>query len=314
MTKITANIPGRAANSPKIVKTRSLAPPLWAQTLAGKTSTRSAALSRVDGEHFTLITTRIDGACGSIRVELEEQSFAAYESIAIELAKSTQKHAVRFWNHVPAINEPADAGRDYYMVFNAGRFRAFSDWYGSPAKFDRDVATASAIGHTGDDLVVHCLAADAIGAAVNNPRQVAPYHYSQRFGPLPPCFARATKLTNPKGMLLVGGTASVRGEDSVHLDDLPAQLSETLTNLAALIAAAVGKTLSAQPNLPRWLGAFRELRVYYPNANDAVTIESAIRKAFPSLVHLEMLEAHLCRAELLVEIEGLADLNLLSGS
>ena len=43
--------------------------------------------------------------------------------------------------------------------------------------------------------VIHCLAADRPGAAVNNPRQVAPYHYSQRFGPLPPCFS----LDSPTG-------------------------------------------------------------------------------------------------------------------
>src|SRR5439155_23835599 len=103
------------------------------------------------------------------------------------------------------------------------------------------------------------------GVAVNNPRQVAPYHYSQRFGPLPPCFARATRLAHPPGLLLVGGTASVRGEDSVHADDLGNQMGESLLNLAALIGAATGQRKLA----PQHLGPLRELRVYYPNADDA---------------------------------------------
>jgi len=211
---------------------------------------------------------------------------------------------------VPFITDPADAGRDNYMVFNAGRFRAFADWLGGTARFERDVATASAIGHWGRDLVIHCLATDAPGVAVNNPRQVAPYHYSQRFGPLPPCFARATQLVTPRGMLLVGGTASVRGEDSVHHDDLASQLAETFLNLSALVgAAARRRRMSTTAEL---LGAFRELRVYYPNRGDAKQIESAVFGTFPALRRLETLHADLCRTELLVEIEGFADLRALT--
>ena len=251
--------------------------------------------------------------------ELERRTFDAYMSIADRLARSTLRHPVRFWNHVPFITDPADARRDNYMVFNAGRFRAIKRWLsdaGGGGRFERDVATASAIGHWGRDLIIHCLATDMPGVAVNNPRQVAPYHYSQRFGPLPPCFARATRLSDPPGMLLVGGTASVRGEDSVHPDDLASQLSESFVNLAALIGAAAagqksGTSITA-PRIARLLGAFRELRVYYPNRRDAKEIEPAVRNAFGSLRRLEMLHADLCRAELLVEIEGVADLNSMS--
>jgi chorismate lyase/3-hydroxybenzoate synthase len=240
--------------------------------------------------------------------QLEDESFAAYQSIARQLAASGHRHPVRFWNHVPSINDPADAGRDVYMVFNAGRFRAFSQAYGGPAQFDEAVATASAIGHGGRDLLIHCLATDARGIPINNPRQVAPYHYSQRFGPLPPCFARATRLAHPAHTLLVGGTASVRGEDSTHLDDLPAQCNETFLNLAALVAAAAHQKLSARVKLSRWLSTFTELRVYYPNRADAAAIEAVIRAAFSNIKRLELLRADLCRAELLVEIEGVADL------
>jgi chorismate lyase/3-hydroxybenzoate synthase len=310
MTKIAANIttaPGKV----KSTRVRGLPPPHWAQELAGDATDANATLSRVDSKHFTLITARIPDAIDLTPPLVEAQTADAYATIASELAKTSRRHPVRFWNHVPLINDPADVGRDNYMVFNAGRFRAFSDLYGSPARFDREVATASAIGHDGRDLVIHCLATDTAGIAVNNPRQVAPYHYSQRFGPLPPCFARATQLANPRGWLLVAGTASVRGEDSVHVDDLPAQCSETFTNLAALTAAAVGQNLSARPKLFAWLDAFTELRVYFPDPSDAAAIQSTVEKAFGKLKHLEMQQANLCRAELLVEIEGVADLNQL---
>ena len=273
-----------------------LAPPPWIDDLPG--------------ECFTLVTARVADVPDLSPRRFEQLTFEAYVSIAEQLAAGSHQHPVRFWNHVPFITDPADAGRDNYMVFNAGRFRAFSDWYGSPARFERDVATASATGHWGRDLVVHCLATDIAGAAINNPRQVAPYHYSQRFGPLPPCFARATKL-EPSGLLLVGGTASVRGEDSVHVDDLASQCRETYVNLAALVSAAIGKKLTPSVKLPRLLACFRDLRVYYPDRTHEREIEHSIRENFPGLRHLEMLHADLCRAELLVEIEGVADLSKL---
>jgi chorismate lyase/3-hydroxybenzoate synthase len=131
---------------------------------------------------------------------------------------------------------------------------------------------------------------DAAGAAVNNPRQVAPYHYSQRFGPLPPCFARATRLESSE-LLLVGGTASVRGEDSVHIDDLASQCREAYVNLASLVSAAIGKTLTSSAKLPRLLACFRDLRVYHPDRAHETEIEKSIKENFPRLRHLEMLHA-----------------------
>jgi len=273
-----------------------LEPPAWA--------------AQMPADHFMLLTERVASAADLPADEFERRTFQAYGALADRLAQSPLRHPVRFWNHVPFITDPAEVGRDNYMVFNAGRFRAFADWFGGTARFARDVATASAIGHWGRDLVIHCLATDAPGVAVNNPRQVAPYHYSQRFGPLPPCFARATQLVTPRGMLLVGGTASVRGEDSMHQDDLASQLAETFLNLSALVGAAARRQrMSTTAEL---LGAFRELRVYYPNRGDAKQIESAVFGTFPALRRLETLHADLCRTELLVEIEGFADLRALT--
>ena len=287
----------------KAVRAADLAAPPWVDDLPG--------------DRFTLVTARVDNVPDLTPAQFEQQTFEAYVSIAEQLAAGAHRCPVRFWNHVPFITDPADAGRDNYMVFNAGRFRAFSDWYGGPARFEREVATASATGHWGNDLVVHCLATDAAGTAVNNPRQVAPYHYSQRFGPLPPCFARATRLAGgqqPDDLLLVGGTASVRGEDSVHIDDLASQCRETFVNLAALDSASVGKRLTPSVKLPRLLAAFHDLRVYYPDRAHEREIESSIRQNFPNLRRLEMLHADLCRAELLVEIEGVAELSELKGT
>ena len=142
-----------------------------------------------------------------------------------------------------------------------------------------------------------------------NPRQIAPHRYSAKYGPLPPCFARATVLAEA-GLVLVGGTASIRGEDSLHGTSLPLQLCETLTNLASVVETAEAKVGGAAPlrGQEEWLARYREVRVYYPRLVDAPELETLLRGAFGSACRVEMRRADLCRAELLVEIEGVEQL------
>jgi len=265
------------------------------------------------GDGFALTSVRIDDALSMDAATLAARVAEAYGSVAAALRESTARRPVRLWNFIPAITAPAGDG-DRYMAFNAGRYRAFAQWYGGAHAFDRDVATASGVGHDGADLVIHCLAARDGGIAVANPRQTAPHRYSERYGALPPCFARATVLKK-HGLVLVGGTASIQGEESVHTASPTRQLDETLTNLASVLAAAHSKAASANGNgfaggdPARWLGLYRELRVYYPRPEDARAIEQTVRAAFAPSCRIEVMRADLCRAELLVEIEGVARLD-----
>jgi hypothetical protein len=256
---------------------------------------------------LSLASARIVDADALEPQALEDRVAAAYRSLAAALKTSATPHPVRIWNYVPHIHRPSGPGIDRYMNFNAGRFKAFGDWFGE-SEFARLVPAASAVGYDGRDLVIHALAAESPGVAVANPRQVAPYRYSRRFGPLPPCFARATVMQHSRGpLILVGGTASIRGEDSIHLKDLAQQTAETLENLAWLIAAACGSTSIEPREVPEWLSRFRELRVYYSKPSDRAAITKLIAPAFAMVERIEMVRAELCRAELLVEIEGLAD-------
>jgi chorismate lyase/3-hydroxybenzoate synthase len=290
-------------------------PPPWVAELFGlrhecpAEPTADGLLVQVTrGSGVALVTARVPDALSSDADTLQRQVAAAYGAIGEAMDATGARHAVRIWNYVPAITERMPDGRDRYMVFNAGRFEAFCDWFGGPEAFDRQVPTASGVGHPGADLVIHCLAADRPGVAVANPRQVQPFHYSRRFGPLPPCFARATVVGSPSPMLLVGGTASIRGEDSLHVLDFAGQMGETLSNLAAMVHAASGRTGPFRAGDLTPLRRYRDLRVYLPDANRARVVTDMVASLFPSLRHLEMLHADLCRPELLVEIEGIAEL------
>ena len=108
----------------------------------------------------------------------------------------------------------------------------------------------------------------------------------------------------------MGGTASICGEESVHLGNLEQQIKETFDNLAYLIQAATGGPFTnSLPEEHRavFLDSFRDLRVYYVRESDRAFIQEKVAQAFPASCRLEYIRADLCRAELLVEIEGLAE-------
>ncbi len=272
--------------------------------------------------------------------DLEAAVAAAYGAIGHALSEE-DRHAIRFWNFIPAIHADMGGARDRYMVFNAGRFDAFASWFGSPQAFSRALPTASAVGIRRGPLVIHALATTANGAPLENPRQVPAYSYSKRYGPRPPCFARATVLADTPGVkggwLLVGGTASILGEDSIHVRDAERQAMETFANLSKLVASANtargghvdASESSASTSSPAtdtspdatsdntdttdaenaWLARFSHLRVYIVRASDAETLRELVLERFTHCVDIEFAQADLCRQELLVEIEGLARLD-----
>ena len=116
----------------------------------------------------------------------------------------------------PVFRTTAGDGMNRYMVFNAGRHRGYRRRLSGRRDLPPSaIATASGVGTDGDDLFVAALGALRAGVPVENPRQIPAYRYSARYGPIPPCFSRATLELEPK-RLFVGGTSSVCGEDSVH--------------------------------------------------------------------------------------------------
>ncbi len=239
---------------------------------------------------------------------LYAEMFAALKSFS----PAAPAHPVRLWNGLPHIIEsmdiPAGEGAswereapshekfDRYMAFNAGRCRAMLAHYGGKAALARAIPAASGVGHGGEDLVVHGLCARAHGVPVENPRQTPAWRYSKRFGPLPPCFARATSILHAgKPVLLVSGTASVVGEETLHPGQLEAQAAETLVNLRALLEAA-GFTLAQ----------LRDARVYVTHARDLNAARTLCENGLPGLQRLEIVHAEICRPGLILEIEGIA--------
>ncbi|MCH8270954.1 MAG: hypothetical protein IH985_07060 [Planctomycetes bacterium] len=223
----------------------------------------------------------------------------AYSAIHALIPKGC--HPVRFWNYIPSIHAHMDDRLDRYMVFNLGRQSALSERYGGLHAIAHLVPTSTGVGHDGSAFVIHCLALTSQPEHVENPRQVSAYHYSNLYGPASPSFSRATLVTFP-GMdsrsLIIGGTASVRGEATVAPYDLWSQFDETLENLEALLVRAYGEAAD--------LSCFESVRAYYARVCDELPIRQALRETFIGVSELELIQAEICRRPLLIEIEGVA--------
>ena len=223
---------------------------------------------------------------------------------------------LRFWNHLPEICRRTPSGLDHYEVFNSGRFAGYEAWSRS-GDLGKWIATASAVGHHGDDLVVDVLAGRKAGTPVENPRQRSAYEYSRRYGPFPPCFSRAMLLdsssTKEGGRwAIVAGTASIAGEESQHPGDLGAQQREVCLNLACLSAAIFAEPSPCTAGggvdanvMARALARYREVRAYVSNDAHTEAVIADLRRTFPRPERFEIASADMCRNELLIEIEGI---------
>ncbi len=266
-----------------------------------------------DAKDLALVSVVVPDARSLRSLEFQRCAAKAYAAVARTLDRVNARHPVRFWNFIPDIHSRAEDGMDRYMIFNAGRFAAFSEWYGDIDRFDRRLATATGIGHDGADLVIHALGSDRPGVHIDNPRQCNPHCYSKRYGPLPPCFARATVIerggTTPS-LSLIGGTSSVFGEASVHDRDVAGQVEETFLNLSCLLetigGASTVRGTSARDSNVDWLKSFRHFRVYYRVPDHADRIRKMVSERLPHLSNIEYLRSDICRRELLVEMEGIA--------
>ena len=293
--------------------------PPWVGQWVGSSTTITECVEHncenrvVRGKDFSLVTVRVVGARHDDALKMQRRTTLAYRTIAREIATSSTPHPIRFWNFIPDIRGEMGGGLNRYMSFNAGRFSAFFECYADHNGFANSIATATGIGYHGDDLVIHALASACPGVHIHNPKQCPPHEYSSTFGPLPPCFARATVLP-PAGsspaLIIIGGTASVCGEVSIHLDDVRAQTEETFDNMEHLIRSVPREnnhTGNPQNEIGgasrRWIDT---LRVYYLRQEDRGVIEQIVRTNVPHVEDIEYLRADICRRELLVEIEGTA--------
>lgn len=228
--------------------------------------------------------------------DIESAAADAYARLSGFLADCGYPHLLRTWNYLDAVTE-GEGDQERYRRFCVGRVRGLRELD------EAALPAATCIGRFDGvrRLQVYWLAAREPGVPLENPRQVSAFRYPRQYGPQSPSFSRALLPPPATGLpLLQSGTAAIVGHVSQHTGSVGEQLEETLTNLQSLVDAA----RLQRPGLPATLGAGSLLKVYVRRAEDmpAVAARMADLPGSPAFV---VLHAEVCRAELLVEIEGL---------
>lgn len=239
--------------------------------------------------------------------EANEDGLAAaserlYNELLGQLTVRGYPHLVRVWNYFADINGE-EAGLERYRQFCLGRFEAFA----ASRIEESQYPSACALGHAGGDLLVYALASKVAPRHFENPRQASAYHYPAEYGPRSPSFARASLLALPgqTAKLFVSGTASVVGYQTLHPYELDAQIDVTLENLDLLLAHVATQSPGASGELPTLTAEV--LKVYVRHPKDLGIIRQRVEAAYPG-VPAVYVAADICRADLLLEIDGIWNL------
>lgn len=231
----------------------------------------------------------------------------AYQAIAACLKKSAYPHLIRTWNVLPNIHDDEN-GIERYRAFNQGRYRALQHHalpttLGAPA--------ASALGVVDGPLQIYFLAARQPAHSIENPRQVSAYRYPRDYGEIAPNFSRAVlwpssapssaqpSYSDPvlsSDMLFISGTASIVGHQSVHIGNATEQTREVLRNLTELVKQAHMPAVQTLQDLL--------LKVYVRAGVDVTQVRAVLNEYAIPTPHYVVLQADICRPELLVEMEA----------
>jgi len=233
--------------------------------------------------------------------DLGELIAAAYNEINTFLHASAYPCAFRFWHYIPGINR-VDNGIERYQAFCVGRYSALS----VRRDFERTLPAASAVGTDVPGLLISFASGKIRPQQLENPRQVSAFHYPPVHGPRSPLFSRAACMNwrAAERQLFLSGTASIVGHETLHDGDVIAQTGETCRNIDAVLEAFA--RYPGKANASRIPAS--SLRVYlrHPDHRESVASILNSRPGLPD--DIIYLQGDLCRAELLLEIEGVFDL------
>jgi chorismate lyase/3-hydroxybenzoate synthase len=220
----------------------------------------------------------------------------AYAMLGDWCRANPTRHVLRIWNYLDSINA-GEGDDERYRQFCAGRSAGIDGLFGSafPA------ATAIGLRHGRGLLQMYWLAARQAGVPMENPRQISAWRYPRSYGPAAPTFTRAMRAPTQPEQIYISGTAAIIGHASRHAGDTLAQLDETLANLDSLLAPTRG-------NCALRFGPGSVLKVYLRRGEDASTLRGALRDRLGADTPMLILHGDVCRAELLLEIDGVQTL------
>lgn len=240
-----------------------------------------------------------------------ESTFQLIEDI-LRIENFQFSHIVRQWNYIEGIISN-DENNQHYQIFNDVRTK-----YYSKNSLLANYPAATGIGISGGGIIINLHAIKKTEQVevkeIFSSLQSSAYGYSERVlegeasaglkTKSTPKFARAKFLKNETQLqVFVSGTASIQGEETVHINDAAAQTKQTLGSINELLNSneLIDYNIS--------LSDLSSVRVYIKNSEDYETISEICNEYLPKNNSL-FIVADVCRDNLLVEIEGIACIKL----
>lgn len=229
--------------------------------------------------------------------DIRELTADAYYKLLTLVRQRGYPNLVRTWNFFPQINE-GDGDQERYKLFTAGRALAYEEF----GYREQILPAGTAIGtDAGTPFTISALATRKDCRMVENPRQTSAYNYPRNYGPRSPSFSRAVTVPSPDGCkILISGTSSIVGHESLHDENPEQQILETMQNLGDLIQHAKEITQSSISST-KIVDSY--MRVYIRSKEQAIEVKRALEKQLASDHRIIFLRGDICRRELLVEVE-----------
>ncbi|MEM8845309.1 MAG: hypothetical protein AAGB35_09750 [Pseudomonadota bacterium] len=232
-----------------------------------------------------------------LNLPIDRATEVAYSELFKQIEALGYPYLLRTWNYLPQITHAVKREQNNYQLFCSGRSRAYKN-----SNHEHDYPAATVVGTQQEGLHIYFIAGKTLGSGIENPQQVSAFHYPAEYSEDRPLFSRALyHRNNSQEIFFVSGTASIKGHQTLHKDDVIRQLEVCLDNISHLIDTCVSDEKMNKISTAE----MTQLKVYIKHANDFDHVKSYLENNLDDTRHIYYLQSDLCRDDLLVEIEAL---------
>jgi enamine deaminase RidA (YjgF/YER057c/UK114 family) len=229
----------------------------------------------------------------------------------------TFSNIIRQWNYIEGITDFSSGDNtalQNYHVFNNVRSLHYSN-----TLFENGYPASTGIGTSAGGITIDFIAlkgdSEVDIRSIDNPRQVSAYRYTHHVlgGQAEarlrrnesPKFERGKFVRmNGSCQIFVSGTSAIRGQNSVSPDDAEGQTAAAIENIMDLLSECNLSNHGIETN--DHIFTLSHMRAYIKHRRDAVRVKRICEKYLPGVACLFLI-SDICRKDLLVELEGMAE-------
>ena len=226
--------------------------------------------------------------------QLSEKIQKSYSNF-YRIANENKMQIVKIWHYIPELLKIYDHKKTNYSLLCESREIIYKEYYKNQC-----YPAATVIGIEGNKILIYFIAANCdTYRTIENKRQVSSYNYPQNKFSEKPMFSRAVEFSISsfdRNKIIISGTASIRGYKSMYSENIFNQLEEALKNYKNFL------DIDDNPS--------NICRIYMSKKekDNFQLINTKLENYFGKNKFI-LLYGDICRAELLIEIEGVSDVN-----